>query len=184
MKQPPSFTDPQFPNHVCELHKSLYGLKHGILVFSGILVLWVPNQTPFCLARKIRNSQLICSFMWMILSLLACTMINLKKSFTNFTLHFSSRTLVLYIIFQVWKHFAALMVFSSLKEDASLICCNGPTWKGQSHTPMCSTTKLSKLEGSAFHDVTFYRSIVGALQNLTLTRLYTAFSVNKVCQFI
>ncbi len=27
MHQPPGFIHPQFPNHVCHLHKSFYGLK-------------------------------------------------------------------------------------------------------------------------------------------------------------
>jgi histone deacetylase 1/2 len=34
------------------------------------------------------------------------------------------------------------------------------------------------------HDATRYRSIVGALPYLTLTRPDIAYSVNKVCQFL
>lgn len=29
MKQPPGFVDPNFPNHVCRLHKSIYGLRQA-----------------------------------------------------------------------------------------------------------------------------------------------------------
>lgn len=53
-------------------------------------------------------------------------------------------------------------------------------------TPLLVSEKLSLHEGSLLgpNDATHYRSIVGALQYLTLTRLDIAFSVNKVCQFL
>ncbi|XP_059070464.1 uncharacterized mitochondrial protein AtMg00810-like [Cryptomeria japonica] len=51
-------------------------------------------------------------------------------------------------------------------------------------TPICSQEKLSKFTGSAFSDPTLYRSVVGALQYLTLTRPDITFAVNKVCQFM
>lgn len=54
------------------------------------------------------------------------------------------------------------------------------------NTPLSVSEKLSLHEGSALgpNDATQYRSIVGALQYLTLTRPNIAFSVNKVCQFL
>ena len=53
-------------------------------------------------------------------------------------------------------------------------------------TPLSSTEKLSCFEGIALgsEDGTKYRSIVGALQYLTLTRPDLSYSVNKVCQFL
>jgi histone deacetylase 1/2 len=53
-------------------------------------------------------------------------------------------------------------------------------------TPLCSTKKLSVIEGSTLgaDDATKYRSVVGALQYLTLTRPDISFAVNKVCQFL
>jgi histone deacetylase 1/2 len=51
-------------------------------------------------------------------------------------------------------------------------------------TPMVSNLKLSKFGTDTLSDPSEYRSIVGALQYVTLTRPEIAFSVNKVCQFL
>jgi histone deacetylase 1/2 len=55
-----------------------------------------------------------------------------------------------------------------------------------SPTPLSATEKLSREDGTllSVEDATRYRSIVGGLQYLTLTRPDLAFSVNKVCQFL
>jgi histone deacetylase 1/2 len=52
------------------------------------------------------------------------------------------------------------------------------------NTPMVSSLKLSKFGTDSLPDPHEYRSIVGALQYVTLTRPEIAFSVNKVCQFL
>jgi hypothetical protein len=53
-------------------------------------------------------------------------------------------------------------------------------------TPMTVSEKLSSHDGTvlAAEDAFKYRSIVGALQYLTLTRPDLSFPVNKVCQFL
>ena len=53
-------------------------------------------------------------------------------------------------------------------------------------TPLSTSEKLHLHEGSLLgpNDATQYRSVVGALQYLTLTRPDIAFPVNKVCQFL
>ena len=63
----------------------------------------------------------------------------------------------------------------------------GVTKCTSSPTPLsCSTEKLSLTEGTPLgpHDSTHYRSIVGGLQYLTLTRPDISFSVNKICQYL
>ena len=54
-----------------------------------------------------------------------------------------------------------------------------------SPTPLSTSEKLSLTEGTPLskEDNTKYRSLVGALQYLTLTRPDISFAVNKVCQF-
>ena len=51
-------------------------------------------------------------------------------------------------------------------------------------TPMASSTNLSAFDGEPFPDHTLFRSTVGALQYLALTRPDIAFSVNKLSQFM
>lgn len=50
-------------------------------------------------------------------------------------------------------------------------------------TPLTTTAQLSSL-GLPFSDPTLYRSLVGALQYLTITRPDLSYSVNQVSQFL
>jgi histone deacetylase 1/2 len=53
-------------------------------------------------------------------------------------------------------------------------------------TPLSSSEKISAYDGHplGIEDITWYQSLVGSLQYLTLTRPDIAFVVNKVCQFL
>ena len=55
-----------------------------------------------------------------------------------------------------------------------------------SPTPLSSSEKISAYEGELLgpNDSTKYRSMVGALQYLTLTRPDISYAVNKICQFL
>jgi histone deacetylase 1/2 len=55
-----------------------------------------------------------------------------------------------------------------------------------SPTPLSSTEQLSLTAGTPLgpDDSTQYRSVVGGLQYLTLTRPDLSYSVNKVCQYL
>jgi histone deacetylase 1/2 len=55
-----------------------------------------------------------------------------------------------------------------------------------SSTPLVAMEKLSRMDGNPLspEDATRYRSIVGALQYLTLTLPDLAFAVNKPCQYL
>ncbi|XP_019051984.1 PREDICTED: uncharacterized protein LOC109114186, partial [Nelumbo nucifera] len=50
-------------------------------------------------------------------------------------------------------------------------------------SPMATTSQPSKFQGVPWSDPTQYRSIVGALQYVTLIRPDVAFDINKACKF-
>lgn len=51
-------------------------------------------------------------------------------------------------------------------------------------TPMCSSRRLALHDGLTACDATQFRSLVGGLQSLSLTRPKIAFPVNKFAQFL
>ena len=51
-------------------------------------------------------------------------------------------------------------------------------------TPFSTFEKLKKNKGARFHDPILYRSVIGSLQYVVLTRLELAFSVNKLSQYM
>ena len=51
-------------------------------------------------------------------------------------------------------------------------------------SPMAQSTSLSAFEGDPLSDATLYRSTVGALRYLSITRLDISFIVNKLSQFM
>jgi histone deacetylase 1/2 len=78
------------------------------------------------------------------------------------------------------------LILSQEKCAADLIARVGMTKCTTCPTPLSSTDKLSLTDGTLLgaEDSTHYRSIVGALQYLTLTRPDLCFVVNEICQFL
>jgi histone deacetylase 1/2 len=78
------------------------------------------------------------------------------------------------------------ILLSQSKYAQDILARVGMTSCKSSPTPLSATEKLSKTDGQVLGpvDSTKYRSIVGALQYLTLTRPDISFAVNKVCQFL
>lgn len=51
-------------------------------------------------------------------------------------------------------------------------------------TPMATSVQLSAFDGEVFENPTLYRSTIGALQYLSITRPDIAFTVNRLSQFM
>ena len=195
MRQPPGYTDMTRPHFVCKLQKALYGLKQAprawfarlssklqafgftpsradtsLFIFdSGDTVLYVlvyvddiivTGSSPAAIQDLLRDLQ--ASFALKDLG----------------TLHF-----FLGVEVQPTSDGLAL---SQTKYVHDLLRRVGMTDCKGAPTPMSTTDKLSLSIGEALSldDATKYRSTVGALQYLVLTRPDIAYSVNKVCQFL
>lgn len=78
------------------------------------------------------------------------------------------------------------LLLSQTRYAADILLRSGMSKCRAIDTPLSSTEKLSAIEGNVLgpEDSTKYRSMVGALQYLTLTRSDLAFAMNKVCQFL
>ncbi|KAL5573679.1 hypothetical protein UlMin_023276 [Ulmus minor] len=75
-------------------------------------------------------------------------------------------------------HLSQTKYVADLLEKMEMMDCK------PAQTPGAIGKTLSKYDGEPFEDQTKYRSLVGALQYVTLTRPDIAFAVNKACQFM
>jgi hypothetical protein len=84
------------------------------------------------------------------------------------------------------KHVPDGLVLSQGRYAADVLSRSGMDKAKAVDTPLSSTEKLSLTAGDSLgsDDSTRYRSVVGALQYLTLTRPDISFAVNKVCQYL
>jgi histone deacetylase 1/2 len=78
------------------------------------------------------------------------------------------------------------LVMSQQKYATNILLRAGMSKCKPVNTPISSTDKLSLYDGDKLgsEDASRFRSMVGALKYLTLTRPYICFAVNKVCQFL
>ncbi|CAH9086016.1 unnamed protein product [Cuscuta europaea] len=193
MQQPQGFTDPMLPDHVCLLHKALYGLRQAPRA-------WYCELRTFLLQSGFQNSKS-------------------DVSLFTFTAHGSILFLLVYVddIIITANNAPVLRSFItrlatrfSLKDLGALSYFLGLEAIRTSHglhltqhkyirdllsrthmqdaspvpTPLSPDAPLSLSDGSSPHDATEYRSVIGALQYLSFTRPDISFVVNKLSQYM
>lgn len=195
IRQPPGFEDAKQPKHSCKLDKAIYSLKQaprawysklsskllqlGFVASKGDMSLFIYHKQHVTMYLLIYVDDIIVvsSSDKAVDALLA----DLKQDFASKDLgklHYFLGMEVSDIsegIQLTQRKYA-----SDLIEKAGMKHCKAVA------TPLSTSEKYSKFEGEPLDDreATKYRSIVDALQYLTLTRPEIAFSVNKVCQFL
>ncbi|KAH9657500.1 retrovirus-related pol polyprotein from transposon RE2 [Citrus sinensis] len=163
MHQPEGFLDPQHPTYICKLNKALYGLK----------------QAPRAWYDRLKGSLLQWGF-------------RTSRSDTSlFLKHTGSDVLVILIYVD-----DILVTGSSSAQIEGIITLLGSEFAlknlgdfnyflGLEVTPSSAGYIFHKLnKGTLFENPSLYRSVIGSLQYVTLTRPDIAFTVNKLSQFI
>ena len=192
MEQPPGFSDYLKPTYVCCLHRALHGLKQA------------PRAWFYCFSSFLLQLGFSCSLADLSLfiyhsshhTILLIVYVDDIIVTSNHPSHMESLISRLSSEFSM-KHLGPLHYFLGIQvlshghgfflsqqkyaceilSKASMIDCK------PIGTPFAQKHHL-KLEGGPLVDATNYRSIVGALQYLTLTRPDLTHAVNLVCQFM
>jgi hypothetical protein len=164
MSQPPGFSHPTLPKHVCKLHKALYGLKQAPRVWFSRL------STKLCdlgFTSSKADSSLF------ILRTASLTMFILVYV-DDIIITASVPAAINDLLQQLQTSFAVkdLLKHTNVLEAKPI------------SSPMSSSSSLSAFAGDPMEDPLIYRSTMGSLQYLSLTRSDLAFAVNRVCQFM
>ncbi|GJZ96755.1 ribonuclease H-like domain-containing protein [Tanacetum coccineum] len=192
MHQPPGSVDFRYPHHVCILQKSLYGLKQAPRA-------WFQRFSSYATRAGFSHSRCDSSlFIYTQGSQVAYLLIYVD----DIILTASSPILLQQIIDSLHKEFdmtdlGALNYFLGIStvrhstslflsqkkyalqllERAHMVHCN------PSRTLVDTETKLG-LDGVPVQDPTLYRSLAGALQYLTFTRLDLSYAVHQICLYM
>jgi hypothetical protein len=195
MQQPPGYEDLARPNYVCKLDKALYGLKQAPRVWysrlsSKLIVLSFQASkadTSLFFYSQGNIQMFVLVYIDDIIVAISsdqatqALLQDLQKEFALKDL----RELNYFLGIEVTKIQDGLLLTQE-KYASDLLKRVGMSNCKPVASPLSTSEKLSVHEGTLLgaKDATNYRSVVGALQYLTLTRSDIAFPVNKVYQFL
>ncbi|CAM8886571.1 unnamed protein product [Rhodiola kirilowii] len=195
MQQPPGFEDPRFPSHVCKLQKALYGLKQSPRAWYAKLSTRL-HQLGFKPSRADTSLFILCRPQLTIYMLVYVDDIIITGScpdsinglIKSLSSSFPIKDLgqLNYFLGLEVLHNSGGLVLSQRKYALDLLHRSAMENCKPTSTPLSTTEKLSREHGRPLgkDDALKYRSIVGGLQYLTLTRPDISFAVNKVCQYL
>lgn len=191
MAQPPDFAHPDFPHHVCRLHRSIYGLKQSPRA-------WFQRLHDFLLSIGFFNSRADSS---LFIRHSGSSTVAILVYVDDFIVTGSSTPEVNKVIDSICETFESrrlgpLGFFLGIEthhSDTSLILNQSKyafdllrKFKMEgcklASTPLIPGSHLSSNDGDPLPNPTTYRSMVGGLQYLTLTHPDISFVVNQVCQ--
>jgi len=189
-QQPTGFVDPQHPDAVCLLSRSLYGLRQAPRAWFEHFVGHVTSlgfvqskadSSLFVLRRNSATAYLLLYVDDMILS----------ASSSSLLQHVIARLHDAFAVKDMGpvRHFLGISMcrnhsgffLSQAQYAEELLDRAGMTNCNTAPTPADTKPKPSTHDGKLIDEATTYRSIVGALQYLTITRPDIAYAVQQVC---
>ncbi|CAN1840048.1 Retrovirus-related Pol polyprotein from transposon RE1 [Linum perenne] len=191
MSQPPGFVNPVYPNHVCLLKKSLYGLKQALRAWFACLrdalygFGFTGSKTDHSLFYYNTGGNTI--FVLVYVDDIIITSSN-PSSAASLVQHLQDRFSIkelgdLHYFLGIEVHRTQDgMTLCQAKYIRDLLARAGMSNCKPLHTPSATTTPLST--DAPFHDPTLFRQLVGGLQYLSMTRPDLAYTTARLSQFM
>lgn len=194
MVQPEGFVDPTKPTHVCKLKKAIYGLKQAPRAWfdrfkNAMVDQWgfLNSKSDSSLFYKWENNHILLVLVYVDDIIVTGSNYQLvQQVIHNMQTTFALKDLgeLNYFLGIEVSKTAAGVHLSQAKYIADLLAKHDMASCSPVPTPMSTGHHLTKSSGSPISNASQYRSIIGALQYVTLTRPEIAFSVNKLSQFL
>uniref|UniRef100_A0A2N9HXJ7 Integrase catalytic domain-containing protein n=1 Tax=Fagus sylvatica TaxID=28930 RepID=A0A2N9HXJ7_FAGSY len=193
MTQPQGYVNPNQPNHVCKLLKSIYGLKQAPRAWfesftSQLLQLGFIASTTDSSLFIYKHHQVVAYLLLYVndIVLTSNTPSYLDQLIAQLSTVFDLKDLGplhYFLGLQVTRSSFGLYL-NQAKYATDLLKKHNMLDSKPAKSPSCPNTRLSLHEGDALPDPHGYRSLVGALHYLTFTRPDISFSVHQVCQYM
>ncbi|GAU26774.1 hypothetical protein TSUD_317720 [Trifolium subterraneum] len=193
MQQPPGFESSD-KTMVCKLNKALYGLKQSPRAWFDRLKAtlisfgFTANKCdPSLFMIKTGGLHLIVLVYVDDIIITGNSLPKIQQLISKLNAECALKqlgTLDYFLGIEVFHLSNGALLLSQTKYIRDLLSKAHMTTTNGIATPMVSSLKLSKVGSVPVDNPTLFRSIVGALQYVTLTRPEIAYSVNKVCQFL
>jgi hypothetical protein len=195
MRQPPGFADPDRPAHLCRLVKALYGLKqaprawHARLGTALRALGFIPSttDTSLFLFQRPQVTMYILVYVDDII-LVSSSVPAADRLVSSLRTAFAVKDLgkLHYFLGLEVTHDDTGLSMTQKKYSEDLLRRAGMLQCKPALTPMSVTDPLTSDGGTLLsaEDATEYRSVVGGLQYLTLTRPDISYAVNRVCQYL
>lgn len=193
MSQPPGFEDTKAPTHVCKLHKALYGLKQAPRAWfdrlrSILISLGFRNaradQSLFMRITSQHTTYILVYVDDIIVTGSSPAEVAIVISCLNSKFALKDLGPLSYFLGIQVEYTAEGVILSQKKYISDLLCRAKMQYANGLTTPMTSGEKLSAQGSDPIQHPQLYRSLVGALQYITITRPEISNAVNKVCQFM